>query len=70
VKTVLCLGGLAGALLAATVTGIKAVPQSPVPYGQHDLLTSRQASDRHAQLSVRAQLNKSYDTGVRLSSTF
>jgi len=65
VKTALCLGGLAGGLLAATVIGIKAAPQSPVLHGQRDLLTSRQAPDGHAQLSVRAQLNKSYDTADR-----
>jgi acetyl esterase len=47
VKTALFRGGLAGGLLAATVIGIKAMPQPPV------------------QLSVRAQLNKSYDTGDR-----
>ena len=60
-----CRSGLAGALLAATVIGIKAAPQSSILYGQRNLLTSRQTSDRHAQVNIMAQLNKSYDTGDR-----
>jgi acetyl esterase len=58
-KTGFCRGGLAGAFLAATIIGIKAASPPPV------LLTFRQASDRHAPISITAQLNKSYDTGDR-----